>query len=115
MKQELEIGGKTYILNANRRVATLLEKGIKVDKTGNAEVSLPETKKVFYILLSTEQPEITELEAEKLLDQADLEYGVGQMTSAINQMMNSVFSQGSDTSQKDKKVIPWLKKNENEE
>lgn len=112
MKQELEIGGKTYILNANRKVATLLEKGVKVDKNGNTEVELPETKKVFYVLLSTDQPDVDELEAEKLLEQADTEYGVAQMTRAVNQMINSVFSQGSDTSQKDKKIIPWLKKDE---
>lgn len=33
----------------------------------------------------TNQPELTELECEKLLEQADEEYGVGQMNNAIQQ------------------------------
>lgn len=107
MKQELEIGGKTYILNANRKVAALIQKNVKVDKEGNAQLEL-DAEKEFYALLISEQPDMSEIEAAKLLEQADNEYGVAQMTTAINQMLNSVFTQGSDTSQK--KNISWLKK-----
>lgn len=109
MKQELEINGKVYTLIANRAVSTLMEKCIKVDGNGKTSVEMPPKSKLFYGLLMTNQPELTELECEKLLEQADEEYGVGQMNNAIQQMVNSVFTQDSNTSHK---KISWLQDEE---
>lgn len=111
MKQELEISGKVYKLVANRTVSTLMEKCIKVDANGNTSIDLPEKTKMFYALLHSEQPELSELECEKLLNLADEEYGIAQMNNAIQQMINSVFTQGSDTSHK---KISWLKEDKSE-
>lgn len=110
MKQELEINGTNYTLVANRKVSTLMEKCVKVDTKGNTSIDLPEKSKMFYILLQSEHPEITELQAEKLLEIADEEYGIAQMNNAIQQMINSVFSQGSNTSHK---KISWLEETTN--
>ena len=110
MKQELEIGGKTYILNANRKVATFLQNSVEIGKDGTAKFKVG-AEEEFYVLLITEQPDMTQEQANKLLAMADEEYGVGEMTLAINQMINSVFTQGSDTSHK-KKTIPWVIKEE---
>lgn len=109
MKQELEIGGKTYTLIANRSVSTLMEKCVKVDSKGNTNVELPEKSKMFYALLISAQPDMSELQAQKLLEQADEEYGIAQMNNAIQQMINSVFTQDSNTSHK---KISWLNQEE---
>lgn len=106
MKHELEIGGKVYELVANRKVSTLMEKCIKVDAKGNANIEVPEKTIMFRALLSTKHPELSELECEQLLEQADEEYGVSQMNNAIQQMINTVFTQDSNTSHK---KISWLK------
>ena len=107
MKQELEINGKNYTLVANRNVSTLMEKCVKVDSKGNTTVDMPDKVKMFYALLKAEQPELSELECEKLLAIADEEYGIAQMNDAIQTMVNSVFTQDSNTSHK---VISWLNK-----
>lgn len=112
MKHELEISGKTYTLIANRAVSTLMEKCVKVDSKGNTAIDLPEKSKLFYALLHSAQPELSELECEKILAKADEEYGIPQMNDAIQQMVNSVFTQGSDTSHK---KISWLEKETTEE
>lgn len=112
MKHELEISGKTYTLIANRAVSTLMEKCIKVDAKGNTVIDLPEKSVLFWALLHTAQPELSKLECEKILSLADEEYGIIQMNNAIQQMVDSVFTQGSNTSHK---KISWLTEETTEE
>lgn len=104
MKKELEINGVIYKLVANREVSSLIEKGVKVDKFGNAKVDMPDKERIFYALLKTEQPDITYDKAREILAIADEEYGIAQMNKAIDYMFETVFTQGSN----DKKTISWL-------
>lgn len=103
MIKELEINNKIYKLVANREISNLLEKCVSVDKDGNAKVDMPEKEKIFYVLLKTEQKDITYDNAKEILSNADQEYGIGQMNQAIEYMFNSVFTQGSS-----EKKISWL-------
>ena len=102
MEKELEIGGVTYTLIANREVSEVFEKCVKVDAKGNAKVEMPSKKVVFNALLKTKHNLSLE-ESNKILDIADKEYGISQMNEAIDLMFNSVFTQSSP-----EKTISWL-------
>ena len=102
MEKELEIGGVTYTLIANREVADIFEQCVKVDTKGNTQVKMPTKKIVFNALLKTKH-NLNMEESNKILDIADKEYGIAQMNEAIDLMFNSVFTQSSP-----EKTISWL-------
>lgn len=102
MKKELEIGGVTYTLIANREISDLFEKCVKVDAKGNAQIEAPSKKSVFNALLKTTH-NLSMEDSNEILAKADEEYGIEQMNAAIDMMFNSVFTQSSP-----EKTISWL-------
>lgn len=104
MKEKLTIDGKEYTLTANRRVYSEYMKNAKVDKDGHVDITMPDIDKMFFILLKSEMPNITEQEASKLFDKAEEEYEISDLVNAIQEMTNKVFTQASNG----KKKIEWL-------
>lgn len=107
MKRELEINGNVYILVANRLVSDMISSKVKITGEDSYSFDMPSTQESFYALLKTHQPEMTQIEANELLEKADEEYGVSQMTEAITSLMSTVFTH--DSKESPKKTISWLK------
>lgn len=90
MITKLEIKGKEYILTANRKSASLLA-GME-----NNEDMIDE---VFYALLKPEH-NLSREEVSKLLDDAEEEYGVGQLLEFAGAITNEVFTPADEANYK---------------
>lgn len=85
MQTKLEIKGKEYILTANRKVACVLANTMS-EKT---EDMLDEA---FYAMLKKEH-NLSREQVSALLDDAEEEYGVGQLIEFVGAITEEVFTE----------------------
>lgn len=90
MITKLEIKGKEYILTANRKSASLL---------AGAEKDENMIDEIFYALLKPEH-NFSREEVSELLNDAEEEYGVGQLLDLVGVITEEVFTTADETKYK---------------
>lgn len=103
---QIEIGGKEYTLGffTRKDVKTAEKKGLKVGKMDEELVT--QTDKLFYTALLAKQPEISENEAEKLIDKYVDEGGdLGEIISFLAGQITNFMQSQNGKKKKEIKIV----------
>lgn len=101
MKYPIEINGKTYEFAVNRNALKKLNLNKDVEQTVSFSIEMIE--QMFYAFITVKNPNISYEEAMILLDLAEEEYGLEELSMALGKIAEEGFTM------KGKSKIAWLK------
>lgn len=101
MNYPIEINGKTYEFAVNRNALKKLNVS-RMEELSTGE-SIEMIENMFYAFITVKQPNISYEEAMALLDVAEEEYGLEEISKALTQLVEMGFTM------KGKSKIAWIK------
>lgn len=102
MEYPIEIDGKVYDFGVNR--SALKKLNINNNMEENVSNSIEMIEQMFYAFLTVKNPEISYEEAMELLDKAEEEYGLEELSTALGKISEKGFTMNG------KSKIAWLHK-----